>query len=94
MTGFSHPAALASVLRAHRDGGFEAARGVWAPWLPLANFEGQLRVGLAIRKELLRRRGVIACARVRRPAQPLPAALVPLLEKHFAAVPTTDYVSH
>ena len=45
MTGFSHPAVLAAVLRAHRDGGFEAARDAWAPWLPLANFEGQLRVG-------------------------------------------------
>jgi 4-hydroxy-tetrahydrodipicolinate synthase len=92
MTGFSHPAALAAVLRAYRDGGFEAAREVWAPWLPLANFEGQLRVGLAIRKELLRRRGVIACGRVRRPALPLPATLVPLLEKHLATVPTD--VSH
>lgn len=87
MTGFSHPAALAAVLRAHRAGGFDAARDVWAPWLPLANFEGQLRVGLAIRKELLRRRGVIACARVRRPAWPLPATLVSLLDKQLATVP-------
>lgn len=92
MTGFSHPAALAAMLRAHRHGGFDAAREAWAPWLPLANFEGQLRVGLAIRKELLRRRGVIACARVRRPALPLPATLVPLLDKHLAAVPAD--VSH
>jgi 4-hydroxy-tetrahydrodipicolinate synthase len=92
MTGFSHPAALAAVLRAYRDGGFEAARVAWAPWLPLANFEGQLRVGLAIRKELLRRRGVIACSRVRRPARPLPATLNPLLDKHFATVPAV--VSH
>ena len=90
MTGFSHPAALAAVLKAHREGGFEAAREVWAPWLPLANFEGQLRVGLSIRKELLRRRGVIASGRVRKPAMPLPEALIPLLEKHFAAVPVTS----
>lgn len=90
MTGFSHPAALAAVLRAHRDGGFRAAREVWAPWLPLANFEGQLRVGLAIRKELLRRRGVIACARVRPPATPLPASLIPLLEQHLSSVPATQ----
>ena len=92
MTGFSHPAALAAVLRAYRDGGFDTARAAWAPWLPLANFEGQLRVGLAIRKELLRRRGVIACSRVRRPALPLPASLVPLLDKHLATVPAD--VSH
>jgi 4-hydroxy-tetrahydrodipicolinate synthase len=92
MTGFSHPAALAAVLRAYRDGGFDAARQVWAPWLPLANFEGQLRVGLAIRKELLRRRGVIASSRVRPAALSLPTTLVPLLDKHFAAVPAG--VSH
>ena len=90
MTGFSHPAALAAVLRTYRDGGFRAAREAWAPWLPLANFEGQLRVGLAIRKELLRRRGVIACARVRPPATPLPASLVPLLEQHLSSVPATQ----
>jgi 4-hydroxy-tetrahydrodipicolinate synthase len=92
MTGFSHPAALAAVLWAYRDGGFEAAREVWAPWLPLANFEGQLTVGLAIRKEILRRRGVIAFGHVRQPARPLPATLVPLLEKHLATVPAD--ISH
>jgi 4-hydroxy-tetrahydrodipicolinate synthase len=89
MTGFSHPAALATVLQAHRDGGFDAARDAWAPWLPLANFEGQLRVGLSIRKELLKRRGVIATGRVRPPAMKLPSVLIPLLEKHFATLPTT-----
>ncbi len=89
MTGFSHPAALAAVLHAHADSGFEAARDTWAPWLPLANFEGQLRVGLSIRKELLRRRGVIATGRVRPPALNLPETLIPLLEKHLATLPTT-----
>ncbi len=89
MTGFSHPAALAAVLRAHRDGGFVAARDAWAPWLPLANFEGQLRVGLSIRKELLRRRGVIASGRVRPPALTLPDSLIPMLEMHLATLPTT-----
>jgi 4-hydroxy-tetrahydrodipicolinate synthase len=88
MTGFSHPAALAAVLRAHRDGGFDGARAAWAPWLLLANFEGQLRVGLSIRKEAMRRRGVIATGRVRPPALPLPDALVPTLEKHLATLPT------
>lgn len=93
MTGFSHPAALAEVLQAYRDGGFDAAREAWAPWLPLANFEGQLRVGLSIRKELLRRRGVIASGRVRPPALTLPEALIPVLQKHLATLPTTT-VTH
>ncbi len=93
MTGFSHPAALAAVLRAYRDGGFDAARDTWAPWLPLANFEGQPKVGLAIRKELLRRRGVIASGRVRRPAMSLPETLIPLLEKHLATLPVIPATS-
>lgn len=93
MTGFSHPAVLASVLKAFDDGGFSAARGVFAPWLPLANFEGQLRVGLAIRKEVLRRRGVIATGRVRPPALALPAALVPLLDQHLATLPVAHHNS-
>jgi 4-hydroxy-tetrahydrodipicolinate synthase len=94
MTGFSHPAVLAAVLSAYRHGGFVAARDVWAPWLPIANFEGQLRVGLAIRKEVLRRRGVIASSRVRRPARSLPATLVPLLDQHLGALPALDHVHH
>ena len=93
MTGFSHPAVLASVLRAYADGGFASARAVFAPWLPLANFEGQLRVGLAIRKEVLRRRGVIASGRVRPPALSLPAPLVPLLDQHLATLPAVDHIS-
>jgi 4-hydroxy-tetrahydrodipicolinate synthase len=88
MTGFSHPAVLAAVLNAYRSGGFAAARGVFAPWLPLANFEGQLKVGLAIRKEVLRRRGVITSGRVRQPARPLPASLLPMLDQHLATLPT------
>ncbi len=77
MTGFSHPAALAAVLNAWEQGGVTAARDTWAPWLPLANFEGQLKIGLAIRREVLRRRGVIASSRVRPPARTLPASLTP-----------------
>ena len=92
MTGFSHPAVLASVLQAWADDGFAGAREVFAPWLPLANFEGQLRVGLSIRKEVLRRRGIIASGRVRRPALSLPASLVPLLDQHLATLPV-EHVS-
>ena len=46
-------------------------------------------MGLSIRKELLRRRGVIASGRVRPPALTLPDSLIPLLEMHLATLPTT-----
>jgi 4-hydroxy-tetrahydrodipicolinate synthase len=87
MTGMSHPEGLRAALDAHEAGGFAAAHQAWAPWLPLANFEGQLRIGLAIRKEILRRRGVLSTGRVRPPAATLPPALVPLLEQHLSHLP-------
>jgi 4-hydroxy-tetrahydrodipicolinate synthase len=89
MTGMSHPEGLRAALDAHATGGFEAVHAAWAPWLPLANFEGQLKVGLSIRKEVLRRRGVLTTGRVRPPAATLPPALVPLLEQHLALLPDT-----
>ena len=87
MTGMSHPEGLRATLDAQESGGFAAAHAAWAPWLPLANFEGQLKVGLAIRKEILHRRGVLTTGRVRPPAATLPPALVPLLEQHLTHLP-------
>jgi len=86
MTGFSHPEGLHAALAAFADGGFSAARTAFAPWLPLANFEGQPGVGLALRKEILRRRGIIAEASVRPPAPPLPGELDALIDAHLDAV--------
>jgi 4-hydroxy-tetrahydrodipicolinate synthase len=92
MTGFSHPEGLLAALTAW-DGGdtastkFGAAREAFAPWLPLVNFEAQPGIGLALRKEILRRRGVLADAAVRPPAQALPANLLGMVDAHLAAVP-------
>jgi 4-hydroxy-tetrahydrodipicolinate synthase len=87
MTGFSYPEGLVAAVRAHADGGFEAAQAAFAPWLPIANFENQPGIGLAIRKETLRRRGLLADAAVRPPAPGFPAELAPLLECHMRALP-------
>ncbi|WP_323959505.1 dihydrodipicolinate synthase family protein [Arthrobacter sp. JZ12] len=86
MTGFSHPEALQLAITAHDDGGFRAARDAFAPWLPLANFEGQPGIGLALRKEILKRRGIIAEALVRPPAPTLPAELADMIDAHLDAV--------
>ncbi|WP_219415084.1 dihydrodipicolinate synthase family protein [Pseudonocardia nigra] len=88
MTGFSHPEALLAALRAWDGGGYRTARDVFAPWLPLVNFEAQPGIGLALRKEILRRRGVLADAAVRPPAPAVPTPLLPLVDAHLAAVPT------
>lgn len=88
MTGFSAPEGLRVALDAHRDGGFPAAREAWAPWLPLANFEGQAGIALALRKTLLHRRGVIDDPGVRPPARAMPDSLSALLDQHLATLPT------
>jgi 4-hydroxy-tetrahydrodipicolinate synthase len=85
MTGFSYPEALLATVRAFDTGGPRAARETFAPWLPLVNFEAQPGIGLAIRKECLRRRGLLLEASVRPPAPDLPQSLLPLLEEHLAA---------
>lgn len=86
MTGFSHPEGLQAALTAWADGGFRAAREAFAPWLPLVNFEAQPGVGLALRKEVLRRRGIIAESIVRPPAPKLPQELADLIDAHLDAV--------
>jgi 4-hydroxy-tetrahydrodipicolinate synthase len=86
MTGFSHPEGLLAAVRAHERGGFAAARDAFAPWLPLANFEAQAGVQLALRKEILHRRGVLDEPTIRRPGRTVPASLVPLLDHHLAAI--------
>lgn len=87
MTGFSYPEGLIATVRAHGAGGFDAARDAFSPWLPLAVFENQPGIGLAIRKEILRRRGLLASADVRPPARVWPTQLAPLIEQHLSALP-------
>ena len=92
MTGFSHPEGLRAAIDAYATGGFEAARETWSRWLPLANFEGQAGIALALRKMLLHRRGVLRHPDVRAPGLPAPDHLMPLLERHLRAV--SDHTSH
>lgn len=67
MTGFSYPEALCDIYAAWKAGDADAAKAVYTTFLRLLVFEGQSGIGLAIRKELLRRRGFIAHAGVRLP---------------------------
>jgi 4-hydroxy-tetrahydrodipicolinate synthase len=86
MTGFSHPEGLRAALDAWADGGAPAARAAFAPWLPLVNYEAQPGIGLAVRKEILHRRGLFADSAVRPPARPAPPEILRLLPDHLAAV--------
>ncbi|HYT29954.1 MAG TPA: dihydrodipicolinate synthase family protein, partial [Actinomycetota bacterium] len=65
MTGFAFPEVLRAVRLAAESDDWAAAAGVFDRYLPLIQFEAQPGVGLAIRKEVLRRREVLASARAR-----------------------------
>jgi len=71
MTGFAWPDVLAEVVRRHRAGDADAAEDLFDAWLPLIRHEQQPGIGLALRKEALRRRGAIACAATRAPGPSL-----------------------
>jgi 4-hydroxy-tetrahydrodipicolinate synthase len=84
MTGFSYPEALIACVRAWQKDGYKAARDALLPYLPLINFEQQAKIALAIRKECLHQRGLIADAGVRAPAAAFPEVLRTGLRTHLA----------
>jgi 4-hydroxy-tetrahydrodipicolinate synthase len=71
MTGFAYPEMLVEVVSAFRAGRVEAAADAFYRYVPLMRFEFQEGIGMAIRKELLRRRGALADATVRPPGASL-----------------------
>jgi 4-hydroxy-tetrahydrodipicolinate synthase len=73
MTGFSYPEMLVRMYDLFADGNPEAAEDLYDAYLPLVRHEQQIGFGLAIRKEILRRRGAIASAAVRAPGPKLDA---------------------
>ncbi len=67
MTGFAYPEMLVQVYERFVAGDPDGAETIYDAYLPLATYEQQPGYGLAVRKEILRRRGAIATAKVRSP---------------------------
>jgi 4-hydroxy-tetrahydrodipicolinate synthase len=67
MTGFAYPEMLVQVCKLFDEGRQEEAEDLFNVYLPLLRHEFQYGIGLALRKETLRRRGAIRSAYVRRP---------------------------
>lgn len=66
MTGFAFPDVLARVITLHTEGRPDEAEDLFDQYLPLNRHE--FRMGISVRKELLRRRKAIHTARARFPA--------------------------
>lgn len=73
MTGFAFPEMLVEVVRLHRAGRQDEAEDLFDAYLPLVRHEQQPGFGLALRKEVLHRRGAIASPKVRAPGPSLNA---------------------
>ena len=93
MTGFAYPEILRAIRVAVEAGESADAGRLFDRYLPLLAYEAQPIVGLAIRKEVLRRRGALASAGTRGPGGPLdPAGLAALdaILDRLAIVPSLD----
>ncbi len=73
MTGFAYPEMMVDVCAAHAAGQVERAHDLFDAYLPLARYEQQANIGLAVRKHILMKRGVIASEAVRKPGPKLSA---------------------
>jgi len=71
MTGFAFPDTLAKVIRLHKTDHRQEAEDLFDRYLPVNRHE--LRTGIAMRKEILHRRGALSNAKARFPVKPLSA---------------------
>ena len=71
-TGFAFPEVMQALVAAARQGDWSRVHEIYSKFAALIVFEQQ--PGVAIRKEVLRRRGLLASARVRHPGATLSAA--------------------
>lgn len=79
-TGFAFPEALMAMVKAARAKDWARVRALYARFLPLIVFEQQ--PGVAVRKEILRLRGLISHAQVRHPG----VALAPATAEQLRAL--------
>ena len=86
MTGFAFSEILVAIYRQSAAGHATQARAIFERYLPLIRYEAQPGIGLALRKELLRRRGAIRTSVLRPPAQPLDPETLAELDGTLAAV--------
>ena len=86
MTGFAYPEILVKIVGLYRNGRIDEAAAVFYAAVPLMRFEFQEGIGMAIRKEVLRRRGVIAHAGIRPPGGTLDQQTRAALDRVLAFV--------
>ncbi len=81
MTGFAYPEMMVDVVRHMQAGQPDRAQDLFDAYLPLARYEQQPNIGLAVRKYTMARRGIIANAALRRPGGALTANTIAEIER-------------
>ncbi|CAD7052389.1 dihydrodipicolinate synthase family protein [Pseudorhizobium endolithicum] len=71
MTGYGFPDMLSELINLFAEGKREEAHDLFDAHLPLIRYEQQLGIGLAVRKHVLKRRGVITSDAQRKPGMAL-----------------------
>ncbi len=89
MTGFAFPEVLVRIVAQYRAGDVDGAADLFYRSVPLMRFEFQEGIGMAIRKEVLRRRGALSSAATRAPAAGLDATTRAALDRVMAWVEAT-----
>ncbi|WP_108459571.1 dihydrodipicolinate synthase family protein [Devosia naphthalenivorans] len=84
MTGFCYPEMMVGVVNAFAEGNVDRAHEIFAAYLPLARYEQQQGIGLAARKYVLAKRGVIKSAALRKPRPALSSLDVADIERLLA----------
>jgi 4-hydroxy-tetrahydrodipicolinate synthase len=86
MTGFAFPEILVRIVSLFRSGKVDEAAEVFYGAVPLMRFEFQEGIGMAIRKEVLHRRGALASPATRPPATALDTTTREALDRVMAWV--------
>lgn len=73
MTGFAYPEMMVQVCNAHSSGNLARAHDIFDAYLPLARYEQQPGIGLAVRKYILAKRKMITSDAIRKPGPKLSA---------------------
>ena len=84
MTGFAYPEVLVQVVSLYRAGKIDEAADKFYQFVPLMRFEFQEGIGMAIRKEVFRRRGALADGSTRAPGAVMDDATKASLDRVLA----------
>jgi 4-hydroxy-tetrahydrodipicolinate synthase len=94
MTGFAFPEILVQIVSLYRAGRVQDAADVFYRAVPLLRFEFQEGIGMAIRKEVLHKRGALASPATRAPAAALDKTTREALDRVMAWVEANGSVAH